>query len=876
MSKIYFKCKYCEKTLEATREAMGRKIQCYKCDEKFELTPLDIVDKPQVEEKAVEVKKGPVNKPHVKMKKKSNYVSALAVIVVLIGGIFFYIKNQKNIPLNKITTNDKIEVAKETDVAPSTPHSGFLQEIKDNCYRCHGKVKNGKPNVKGDFNLSEMLAKNSLNLEDSYKWLKVLNEVESKKMPPEDVKEEITDEQRKDWQKKIIADLNQKNMKERLLTSSEIDSDHALLFKYNKRHYNPFETLKLLKRSESRYPTIKSADLMSRTFLESMQYGLTELIKDYTQDPYRAQRGHTLTPGETSIASIRTGVTSSAEKLDGNEKASKHFDFRTWGRQRLYLKGHPRFGVVPGKYRITFTASALNRDLIGKVKAQYEGNRKDIRHIDSLMKSWSDLYYSKARISLINSGNDNKQSRTDGIFHTFEIEDNVEKNYTAEFTMTTATLLDLSFDNGPYNGRKHWLKLGKEKRKDGLDYNFPCVRIKNIRITKLEDIKAKNDYDISLIRDKELNEEILLGKLSKYADSIGSGKSKESINKLYSDLPNELNAREKYATALRLISMSPEYLYINFNGNNLISDSRFISYALLKHKPSEELKELYSEVKSGTKTVSNFAKYLVQQKGFNSFLESFTKNWLKYEVPLDTKKFNPKLQQMKANDETVAHLDYIFKNNRPIKEVFDSEYRVMDQTMASFYRQKAKSSNGFAAYNLKGGVLNQAAFFRSQSDGIDGLPFRRAEWILENVFDRHLGNPPNNIDTDEFVSAQKLKTFKERTEFHSKKSACTGCHIKIDPIAFGVNHLGTLGWTVEKPEEEFVNALNDKVSQADKEIASAFTKHLISYITGRNLTVFDHLIHKEIMKSTTVNKFKSQDILAEIIRYYFLNNNKSS
>jgi len=57
MSKIYFKCKHCEKTLEATKEAMGRKIQCYKCDEKFELTPLDIVDKPQLEEKTVEAKK---------------------------------------------------------------------------------------------------------------------------------------------------------------------------------------------------------------------------------------------------------------------------------------------------------------------------------------------------------------------------------------------------------------------------------------------------------------------------------------------------------------------------------------------------------------------------------------------------------------------------------------------------------------------------------------------------------------------------------------------------------------------------------------------------------------------------------------------------
>lgn len=872
MSIIYFNCRHCNKTLEATREAVGRKIQCYKCNEKFEVTPLDIIDEPKKIQP--EVKKDVTHKKPTRKKKKTfPFLPAILIIGICALAYFLIPQNQQKETVSENSPSNKLIVDKAEE---TSPHNGFLKEVEDSCFRCHGKVKNGKPNVKGDFNLSELLAKKSLSIEDSSKWLKVLHEVESKRMPPEDSKEEISDEQRSQWKNKLITDLSKQNMQERILTASEIDSDHALLFDYKKSHYNPFETLKLLKRSESRYPTIKSAELMSRTFLESLQYGLTELIQDYSLNSYRANHGHTMKVGETSIASIRTGVTTSAENLDGKEKGSQHFDFRTWGRQRLYAKGHPRFGIVPGKYKITFSASALNRDLISKVKSQYESNPKNARHVKPLMKNWGDLYYSKARISLINSGNDNKQSRKDGVFHTFEIDDNTEKEYSAEFTMTTATLLDLSFDNGPYNPRKHWVKLGKEKRLDGKDYNFPCVRINNIRITKLEDIPSKNDFDISKLKGDQLNDDSLLEKLKAYSNAIGSGKSYESLKKLYSELPKELDIKEKYSTALRLISMSPEYLYINFNGDSLQSDARYISYSLLKHKPSDEFIKKFTELSNGSIQTSEFVNFIVKEKGFNSFLESFTTNWLKYEVPLDSKKFNLKLQNMKVNKETVSYLDHIFKNNRPLKELYVSNYRVLDQSMAAFYGIKAEEKTNTTTYKINGGVLKQAAFFRSQSDGIDGLPFRRSEWILENVFDTHLGSPPNNIDTDEFAAAKKLKTFRERTEFHSQKSACTGCHKKIDPIAFGVNHLGTLGWETEKPEQQFVSSLGEKVSNAEKQIASAFTKHLISYIIGRDLTVFDHLVYKKILNASSTSGFKAKDILGQIISHYFLSKNKGS
>ena len=425
-----------------------------------------------------------------------------------------------------------------------------------------------------------LLEKDELSIDDSLEWRKVFDEVKSKRMPPEDVKEELSDISRNKWQRYLAVRLAKKNLQPRMLTPYEIDNDHSEVFGYNREFYNPFETLKLQKVSDARYSTIKSADLMSRSFMESMQYGMEELIQDYTQSAHGTARSHTLKVNETSQATVRVGVTSSAESLDGKQKGSQHFEFRTWGRQRLYFKTHPGYGTPAGHYRITFKAKALDRGKIAKLKEQYEADKKHgKRNLDQLMKDWQDLLYSKARISLVNSGNKTKQATDDGVFHTFQIEDEKEQTYSCDFTLKTLAHLDLSFDNGPYNGRKHWVRLGGERQVKGEKYVFPRVEIYDVQVTKLAELETKNSYDLSFEKDSSLEREKLIQNLLDYAQSIGIGDKRSLVEKLYNELPTSLSSREKYTAILKLLSMSSEYLYIDFEKE----PARFVSYALLKH-----------------------------------------------------------------------------------------------------------------------------------------------------------------------------------------------------------------------------------------------------------------------------------------------------
>lgn len=125
------------------------------------------------------------------------------------------------------------------------------------------------------------------------------------------------------------------------------------------------------------------------------------------------------------------------------------------------------------------------------------------------------------------------------------------------------------------------------------------------------------------------------------------------------------------------------------------------------------------------------------------------------------------------------------------------------------------------------------------------MPFRRATWVYENVSDIKLPDPPNNVSIDEFKSNEETKTFKESTLIHAKNPQCNSCHKKIDPLAFAIHNFDTMGRRIKKQDTVIENELVDRISSAQKTIASAFTLHLISYIVGRETTVFD---------KTTVNK----------------------
>jgi len=567
----------------------------------------------------------------------------------------------------------------------------------------------------------------------------------------------------------------------------------------------------------------------------------------------------------------------------GEKGGNVFIEYKPWPKYTEYKS------LPAGKYKMSFKATALNRSKVSK--AYNSGFSKKI--MDKFKHyGWESLINEKCRLDIAYHGTHSNYFKSlapnsvrGSILKSFEIEDDVVKTYSCEFELQQPNSFTFDFGNGPTSGRQVHLSLpNAKKRKEkqrgnarwgrpGREYEMPCIRILSpIHIEKISAETAKSPFDVKFIDD--LTEDEAKKRLSLYSKMLSISHAEPKAFQFFDGLSKKLSVSKRYALSLKLLTMSPEHLFINLFGD-IEADARYVSYSLLKTHPSKSFKRDFSLYRSGKLSSSAFAEKIVKDPNFNSFVDKFVEEWLGYGVVLDEVKYTKALQHLPFNKETKVYVHQLFKNNRPAAELFDSDYALLNNSLASYYGLQSKDLE-YYTYKMtktptshRGGVLNQGSFFISKSSGVDPLPFRRAAWISENIFDVKLPDPPSNVNTNEFVASEQAKTFKDRTLIHAENEQCQGCHKKIDPIAFAMHNFDTMGRRIEKQDREAEAEFKQKVLSANKTIAAAFTRHLISYIIGRETTVFDKSSVTKIVTKTEKNGYRLRDVLGEIINVYF-------
>jgi len=575
----------------------------------------------------------------------------------------------------------------------------------------------------------------------------------------------------------------------------------------------------------------------------------------------------------------------------------RSFDLRKQKREVMGLNYGKQFihkNTPTGKYRLTFKAVALNRHKVAEAYEKY-GKTNDKNKEKTLKKfekiNWEPLINEKMRlgINLFRTSTSNFRGADPNTIRgaklaTIEIEDNVVKTYTIEFELRNPNSITFNWINGPFFQNMNFLTLPGEKYdtvkarsgpagagRAGREYDKPCIRFEGpIKMERISYIR-RNKYEI--MKTDSNDEESIRAKVLQYIKELGLEQYKSNLITLFDELPKNLNLYNRYTKALKYISMSPENIYINLTGN-LDDDARFVSYSLLKEHPNKTFKSKFSSYRSGKMTSSEFADYVVNNPDFKGFVDEFTSKWIGYEVKLDEAKYSEVLRSTPFNEETKNYIHHIFKNNRPVIELFDSDYKVINHTLSKYYKLPFKNydNDNYKAVKTptqRGGIINQQSFYIANSSGVDPLPFRRANWIVENVFDIKLPPPPNNVNVEEFSEAKETKSFKESTLMHAENKQCQGCHSKIDPIAFAMNNFDTVGERIIECDKESENVFRKRLSGANTTMAKAFTRHMISYILGRNTTVFDTTIINKIVSNTEKEQYAVKSILANIIDAYF-------
>ena len=131
-------------------------------------------------------------------------------------------------------------------------------------------------------------------------------------------------------------------------------------------------------------------------------------------------------------------------------------------------------------------------------------------------------------------------------------------------------------------------------------------------------------------------------------------------------------------------------------------------------------------------------------------------------------------------------------------------------------------------------------------------PILRGIWILERILGDELPEPPDVPALKKQKKGGKL-TFRQIFEAHRNSPTCMICHVKIDPLGFGLENYDYLG--VYRPSGKGVDSSGktpkgDKfdnfselkkllISKYQKEIIRSITEKMFTYAMARKLEAYD-------------------------------------
>ncbi len=189
------------------------------------------------------------------------------------------------------------------------------------------------------------------------------------------------------------------------------------------------------------------------------------------------------------------------------------------------------------------------------------------------------------------------------------------------------------------------------------------------------------------------------------------------------------------------------------------------------------------------------------------------------------------------------------------------------------------------------GVLAQASFHLSNSDGGQSHPIKRAVWIRERLLHDPPKPPPPNVPSLDQIDENFAKlTILEQMEIHRNDAACNDCHQGIDPWGIAVEGFDALGMSrtemirptgkrgkMEKspvvtetvlPGGHEVDGLDELLvhllEQRRDQFTHALTAKLLTYALGRPLELEDQPAVEELSREFAENGHRLAHLIERI------------
>lgn len=387
----------------------------------------------------------------------------------------------------------------------------------------------------------------------------------------------------------------------------------------------------------------------------------------------------------------------------------------------------------------------------------------------------------------------------------------------------------------------------------------------------------------------------------------GDDVSDAYIDKLLQIYKVELNEKKKPLEAiiepLAIILTSPGFIYvsepsIDKEAKELSQRELAIrlSYFLWSSPPDAELYKLAEngQLKNNEVLYTQVNRMLKDKKSQN-FYSSFTYQWLGMDrlhfFQFDNYQFPHFDDTLKAaaSEEVYQTLKTIVDENLSTEKLLKSDFVVINGMLANHYGLANVNGDHFRKVKVdkksqRGGLTGMAAILAMGSDGKHTSPVERGSWVLRKILNRPPPPAPANVPQLNRLEGKKLNV-RQMLKAHQEEPQCAHCHIKIDPIGFGLENFDPVGkWrTIDR-----LNKLKTKVDPAGKihkgpefktylELRDIFVSRsddfnrglitsLLGYSLGRSIGFSDQDLIDDLQARIKKNNNSLKSLIHEIVK----------
>lgn len=376
------------------------------------------------------------------------------------------------------------------------------------------------------------------------------------------------------------------------------------------------------------------------------------------------------------------------------------------------------------------------------------------------------------------------------------------------------------------------------------------------------------------------------------------------LNELFQGYRREgLNHRDAWAEVTAIILSSPGFLFLNEEvrgegddaGDGTLDNRELairLSYFLWSSPPDDEL---YAADLSDPGVFAAQVDRMMADPKLVRFRDGFMSQWAEFDrydaITVDNKehfRFNEGLQA-DAKREVLEFFGQLIEENLPASNLIDSDFVVINPALAVHYDIDVPNPKtaDFLKVNLpaespRGGLMTQAAFLTTGSNGERSSPVIRGALVMEKLLHDEPAPPPPNVP-ELGSDDDQPRTNREMVQIHQEQAVCASCHKKMDVIGFGLENFDTIGrWRVtEKVGNKQVpiepgGTLPDGAAFADvhelksvlldheEDLARELVSSILNYALGRTIEFSDMDDVDAILANLREEEFRVGSMVREV------------